>query len=71
MNINDRVWQKIKWGFMKKRLQCTNEEMKTFKENPRNEDVLSKTPGLMNRTIIAEVVDSFGCNCEHSIGDKF
>lgn len=59
------------WNFFQKHLGYTDEEMKKFRENPRNEDVLSKAPALMNKTIIAEVVDSHGCNSQHKVGDKF
>jgi len=57
--------------FIQGRLGYTDEEMKIFMENPRNEDVLSKAPALMNKTIIAEVVESHGCNSQHKVGDKF
>ena len=39
-----------------------DEEMKRFRENPRNEDVLTKSHGLMNKTIVVKVVESKGCN---------
>jgi uncharacterized repeat protein (TIGR04076 family) len=52
-------------------LGYNDEEMKLFKENPRNEDVLSKIDVLTNKTIIAEVVDSHGCASQHKVGDKF
>ena len=71
MNMKDLVWRRIQWTFMKRRLGFDNEEMKIFKQNPRNQDVVSKAPILMNKTIIAEVVDSHGCNSEHKVGDKF
>jgi len=71
MGIRDVAWDKIKWKFIKKRLGYTNEEMKKFRENPRNEDLLSRAPQLINKTIIAEVIDSHGCNSQHSVGDKF
>ena len=71
MNMNDLIWRRIKWAFMKQRLGYSNEEMKTFQENVRNQDVVSKAPMLANKTIIAEVVDSHGCNSEHKLGDKF
>jgi len=57
--------------FIQGRLGYTDEEMKIFMENPRNEDELSKAPALMNKTIIAEVVESYGCNSQHKAGDKF
>jgi hypothetical protein len=37
-----------------------DEEMKRFRDNPRNEDVLTKSVGLMNKTIVAKVVESRG-----------
>lgn len=71
MSIDNLVWQKIKWVFMKRRLRYSDEELKTFQENPRNQDVLSKAPTLMSKTIIGEVVESHGCNTEHMVGDRF
>jgi uncharacterized repeat protein (TIGR04076 family) len=56
---------------MKKRLGYANEQLKTFRENPINEDLLSKAPELLEKTIIGEVIDSHGCNSEHRVGDKF
>jgi len=66
MEINEEVF-----NFFQERLGYTNEEMKLFKENPRNIDVLLKGIPLMNKTIIAEVVESHGCNSQHKVGDKF
>jgi len=59
------------WKVIKKHLGYSDEEMKKFREDPRNEDVLSKAPALMNKTIIAEVVESHGCNSQHKVGDRF
>lgn len=70
MGIRDVAWNTIKWKFIKKRLGYTDEEMKKFRENPRNEDVLSKASELVKKTIIAEVIDSHGCNSQHTVGDK-
>jgi len=58
-------------NIIQKHFDYTDEEMKIFMENPRNEDVLSKAPALMNKTIILEVVESHGCNSQHKIGAKF
>ncbi|UCD21771.1 MAG: TIGR04076 family protein [Chloroflexota bacterium] len=66
MKINEDVW-----NFYQQHLGYSDEEMKKFRENPRNEDVISKAPALMNKTIIVEVVDSHGCNSQHKVGDKF
>ncbi len=59
------------WNTFQQHLGYNDGEMKRFRENPRNEDVLSKGPSLMDKTIVAEVVDSHGCNSQHKVGDKF
>ena len=59
------------WKTVQRHLGYTDEEMKKFKEDPRNEDVFSKAPALMNKTIVVTVVDSHGCNSQHKAGDKF
>ena len=59
------------WNVMQKHLGYTDEEMKKFKENPRNADVLSKGAALLDKTIVVEVVESHGCNSQHKVGDKF
>jgi uncharacterized repeat protein (TIGR04076 family) len=56
---------------MKHHLGYTDEEMQVFQENPRNEDVLSKAPALLDKMIVLEVVASHGCNSQHKVGDKF
>lgn len=66
MKITEEMWQ-----LFQEHLGYTDEEMKLFRKNPRNEDVLAKAPALMNKTIIAEVVESHGCNSQHKVGDKF
>jgi uncharacterized repeat protein (TIGR04076 family) len=66
MKLDERSWK-----IVQKHLGYTDEEMKKFKENPRNEDVFSKAPALMNKTIVVTVVDSHGCNSQHKAGDKF
>lgn len=71
MAIRDKAWNLIKWDVMKKHLGYTDEEMETFRANPRNEDVLSRAPALLDKTIIIEVVESQGCNSQHKVGDRF
>lgn len=66
MAIDENVWK-----LFQAHLGYTDEEMKKFKANPRNADVLSKGPALMDKTIILEVVESHGCNTQHKVGDKF
>lgn len=66
MKISEETWKAFQ-----NHLGYTDEEMKLFKANPRNTDVLSKTPALMNKTIMAEVIESHGCNSQHKVGEKF
>jgi len=66
MKVSEDVWK-----FYQQHLGYSDEEMKRFKENPRNQDIVSKAPALMNKTIVVEVVDSHGCNSQHKVGDKF
>ncbi len=66
MELDERVWK-----VFQRHLHYSDEEMKKFRENPRNEDVLAQAPALMNKTIILEVVDAHGCNSQHKVGDKF
>lgn len=66
MKVNEEVWT-----FMQKHLGYNDEEMKLFRKNARNEDVISKAEILMNKTIVIEVVESHGCNSGHKAGDKF
>lgn len=56
---------------MKNHLGYDDEQMKQFKNNPKNKKLLSKAPHLMSKTIVAEVFESHGCNSEHKVGDKF
>ena len=71
MGIRNHLWDAAKWKVMKHHLGYTDEEMKVFRENPRNEDVLSKAPALLDKMIVLEVVASQGCNSQHGVGDKF
>ena len=59
------------WKFYQEHLGYSDKEMKKFRENPRNEDVISKAPALLNKTIVIEVVESHGCNSRHKVGDRF
>lgn len=70
MSIRETAWNVVKWKMMKERLGYTDEEMKIFQNDPRNEAVLSRVPALMDKTIIMEVVESQGCNSRHKVGDR-
>ncbi|MFW9828014.1 MAG: hypothetical protein ACFFEY_10500 [Candidatus Thorarchaeota archaeon] len=57
--------------FIKSHLGYTDEEMELWLQNPRNQEALFKIPGLLQKTIVIEVVESRGCSSLHKIGDKF
>lgn len=65
-NISDEMFKNLRnhFGYSK-------EEMQVFISNVRNQDILSKTPDLLNKTIIIEVIEARGCNSQHKVGDKF
>ena len=65
MKLDERTWKGVQ-----QHLGYNDEEMKQFRENPRNEDVLSKTAVMLNKTIVAEIIESHGCDSGHKVGDK-
>jgi uncharacterized repeat protein (TIGR04076 family) len=66
MPVDENVWR-----LMQQRLGYNDEEMALFQANPRNAEALAKGPELMQKTIVAEVVESHGCNSQHKVGDRF
>ena len=65
MKLDERIWKGVQ-----QQLGYNDGEMKQFRENPRNEDVLSKTDVMLNKTIVAEIIESHGCDSGHKVGDK-
>ena len=59
------------WRFIQQHLGYSDEEMALFRADPRNAEVLTKGAELMQKTILAEVVESHGCNSQHKVGDRF
>lgn len=55
---------------LQRNLGYNDREMAEFKANPRNQDIVDQAPMVMKRTIVAEVVESHGCNSGHKKGDK-
>jgi uncharacterized repeat protein (TIGR04076 family) len=55
---------------LQEHLGYSTEEMDLFMKNPRNLEIIAKTPALMNKTIVLEVVSSHGCASQHKVGDK-
>ncbi len=66
----DDAWKTGKWKVMQSRLGYTDDEMKAFRGNARNEDVLDRAPALRGKTVVLTVVESHGCNSGHKPGDK-
>ncbi|MFX0033491.1 MAG: hypothetical protein ACFE8E_12070 [Candidatus Hodarchaeota archaeon] len=58
-------------NFIKEHLGYTDEEMELWLKNPRNQEALLKVPGLLQKTIVIEVIESHGCSSLHQVGDKF
>jgi uncharacterized repeat protein (TIGR04076 family) len=59
------------WSYLQQHLGYSDDELARFKSDPRNQEVMVKAAELMNKTIVAEVVSSHGCNSQHKVGDKF
>lgn len=59
------------WKFMQQHLGYSDEELEIFRSNSKNADIISKAPGLMQKTIVAKVIASNGCNSQHKVGDRF
>ena len=59
------------WEYFQKHLGYSDQEIAKFREDPRNQEALAKGAEMMNKTIVAEVVHSQGCNSQHKVGDKF
>lgn len=58
------------WTFIQNHLGYSNEEMKVFRDNPRNQEIISLMPELMKKTIVAEVIESRGCSSQHKKGHR-
>jgi len=59
------------WKAVQDHLGYTDPEMEVFRNDPRNAEILLRAPELMNKTIVAEIVEARGCNSQHNVGDRF
>ena len=66
MAIDEKTWK-----MYQDLLGYSDEELEEFKKIPGTEDIISKAPEQMKRTIVFEVVASHGCASQHKVGDKF
>ena len=58
-------------AFAQRQLGYTDEETELFMNDPRNAEVLAKAPELMSKRVVAEMIESHGCNSQHKKGDRF
>ena len=66
MSVDEGIWK-----FFQQHLEYSDAELEQFKSRPQNEDIIKMAPLLMNKTLIAEVKESSGCNSRHRVGDRF
>ncbi len=73
-NIKSFIMEKITnmiLQVIQKRFGYNNEELETFKNNPRNIELIARNKDFSKKLIVLKVVESKGCNSNHQIGDKF
>ncbi|MFH0823808.1 MAG: hypothetical protein V2B18_13750 [Pseudomonadota bacterium] len=59
------------WAQLQKHMGYSDDEMELFRSDPKNAEILMKGAEFMDKTIVAEVVESHGCFSGHLKGDKF
>jgi hypothetical protein len=59
------------WTLLQAHLGYSDEEMTSFKSDPRNLRVLARAMELQGKTIVFEVVESHGCRSRHAVGTRF
>lgn len=59
------------WRRFQKHMEYSDEEMKTFRSDPRKVQMVTQTPEFVKRRVIAEVIESQGCHARHRVGDRF
>lgn len=58
------------WNFFQEYIGYSDSEMAEFRKDKRNERIIEKAPDFISKTIVAEVIESSGCNAGHKKGDK-
>lgn len=59
------------WDALRERLGYGDEEAAAFQSDPRNARVLAAARDMRKKTIVFEVIESAGCNSEHTVGTRF
>lgn len=65
MPLDERIIKIIQ-----KRFRYTDEQLKQFLANPRNEEVMQKIGAVLKKVFVLTVIESNGCNTNHKVGDK-
>lgn len=71
VNIKRNILSKIKWMYVKKKLNYSNSEFDKFKSNPKNENMLMMAPAINDARIVATIIESNGCVSGHKVGNQF
>lgn len=61
---SQRVWQRLK-----EVMNYSDEDLEKFKARPKVVQMMS-TPAFRTHKIVAEVVESHGCICQHRVGQR-
>jgi uncharacterized repeat protein (TIGR04076 family) len=54
-----------------RRFGYNQNELESFKNNPRNKELINRAKDFDKILFVLEVVESKGCNSNHKMGDKF
>lgn len=65
-NLNERLFPIIQ-----KRMGYSDQELESFKKEPRNLELLARNKEFSEKHIVLTVVESKGCNSNHQVGDRF
>lgn len=65
-DTDDRLFKIIK-----RRFRYNDEDIDSFKTNPRNIELIQRSKEFSDVNFILEVIESKGCNSNHKVGDRF
>lgn len=64
--IPDQTWERVG-----KHLGYNAQETDIYRKDPRNTKVMRVAQEMREKTIVFEVVESHGCNSQHTVGTRF
>lgn len=65
MAIEEKIWQ-----YLQLHLGFDEEQMKVFRDEPRNGEIVRRGMQVRNREVVFEVIESQGCYSGHKVGDQ-